>query len=67
MIIEHNLSNNIWDIIDMGPGRYDWKFFLTSSFNVMYYYNEKKNQSGQIKYFLKLNNFFYYLLKIIKR
>lgn len=66
MIIEHNISNNIWDIIDMGPGRYDWKFFLTSSFNSMYYYSEKKYQSGQTKYFLKLNIFFYYLLRIIK-
>lgn len=63
MIIEHNIEHKIWNRIDMGPGRYDWKFFLTSSFNTMYSYKEKKCSTKRIV-FLKAENF---LFKIFNR
>lgn len=49
-IINHNKENKLWKIIDMGPGRYDWKYAIATGFNVMYAY--KKNQKKLLKNYI---------------
>ena len=54
LIYEKNYDNNNWDIFDMGAGRYEWKFELTNSFNLLYTFNFENFKSKRMKFLNKV-------------
>lgn len=47
-ILMENGRNPLWNILDMGSGRYSWKFEWTKKFYPMYYYVEYSRNSRMI-------------------
>ena len=60
IMIDENFSSKRWNVIDMGPGVYDWKFFLTSDSNSMFLFNDSNSNIASFLYLIekKLLNIF---------
>jgi hypothetical protein len=56
LIFEKNYKDKLWDIFDMGTGRYLWKFEWTDTFNLLYQLNMIQNNRRKIKALKKIEN-----------
>ena len=65
LIFKQNFTYRNWDIFDMGTGRYEWKFELTNTFNLLYVFHYENYKSWQIKILNKIEKILRATKKII--
>ena len=54
LIFEANEKENLWDVFDMGAGRYAWKFEWTNTYNMLYELNYENYKTKKMKFLSKI-------------
>ena len=66
LIYKLNWSDKKWEVFDMGAGRYEWKFELTNSFNLLYTFNYENFKNTRLKVLVKLEKILSAINQIVK-
>ena len=54
LIYQKNWDDKKWDVFDMGAGRYEWKFNLTNSYNLLYKFHFENFKTKKMKFLSKI-------------